>query len=259
MQTKDYTVQVKAVGTEGGLAEGQFEAIVAAWNRDSYGDKITPGAFADDIAAWKASPDQFPIVWAHRWEDPFSHVGHAIEIEERNEGLWVRAQIDDIDTNPTAAQVYKLLSQRRIRQFSFAFDVLEGSLVEQVVDGDADSYFEIRKVRIYEAGPCLIGVNQETELLDVKAARLAAQIKAGRVLSQSNYDSLTSARDSLDQVISSATPAEEPDEIQEAPDPDGSVVAPESNDEAPTGKSEANGGGTPRMAAARARVLTATT
>lgn len=240
MQTKSFGVRVKAVGTTDGLdSDGEFEAIVAAWNADTYGDRIVKGAFADDLQRWADSGDPIPVVWSHRWEDPFSHVGRVLAAEERDEGLWVHAVIDDLDTNPTAAQVHRLLKGRRITQFSFAFDVIEGGPAKSEEDGDA---YELRKLKTYEVGPCLVGVNQETELL---AAKAEAMVKAGRVLSQSNYDLLVEARGSLDAVIKAAEPekAAEP----KTSDPSGSektdeLSQPESDAEEPAGaKADAKG------------------
>lgn len=201
MQVKMRDVDVKAVPpVEGEVDTGVFEAIVATWAVDSYGDKITPGAFADDLARWAESGNSFPIVWAHRWDDPFSHIGHALDMSETEQGLYIKAQIDDMDTNPTAAQCWRLLKEKRIANFSFAFDVIEGGPVQS----ESGDFYELRKLKIYEAGPCLIGVNQATELLSAKAREVAAEMKAGRTVSQANLDKLSAARDAITEVIDSA-------------------------------------------------------
>ena len=66
--------------------------------------------------------------------------------------------------NPTAVQVHKLLKTGRIRQFSFGFDVDEGGWAER----EGREVYELRKLTLHEVGPCLLGVNRQTELLDVK-------------------------------------------------------------------------------------------
>ncbi|RTL62035.1 MAG: HK97 family phage prohead protease [Pseudonocardiaceae bacterium] len=178
---KTYAGQVKAAEADTGV----FEAIVATYDVDSYGDKIVPGAFADTLAAWAASGDPIPVIWSHMSADPNAHIGVVEAAEERpGVGLWVRGALD-LDA-PTAAYVHKLLKARRITQFSFAYDVEEGAWIESA---DEPSYYELRKLKLYEVGPTLIGVNQATELLSVKsreaadplalAARIAAKADGG--------------------------------------------------------------------------------
>ena len=55
MLTKACTAQVKAAGPDDGLADGQFRAVVSVFGtKDSYGDKIMPGAFTETLADWAA-------------------------------------------------------------------------------------------------------------------------------------------------------------------------------------------------------------
>jgi HK97 family phage prohead protease len=170
---KTARVHIKAAGDQDGTPDGVFEAIVATYDLDSYGDKIVPGAFADTLAEWKASGDPLPVLWAHQSGDPESHIGVVLEAEERPEGLWVKAQLDPdelADRSSRTAKVYKLLKGRRVTQFSFAFDVEEGAWVEKTEGGVDTSYYELRKLKLFEVGPCLVGVNQQTDLLAIKAA-----------------------------------------------------------------------------------------
>ena len=84
MRTKDFRAHVKAVGGEAGntLADGQFEAIVSVFgNVDSYGDVVVAGAFADDLKARAESGAVLPVVWSHRWDDPFAHIGWVVKAE----------------------------------------------------------------------------------------------------------------------------------------------------------------------------------
>lgn len=206
MYTKDFPVKVKAVGESDGLQPGQFEAIVSVFgNEDSYGDVVAPGAFTEDIERWKASGDPQPCIWAHDWGDPFSHIGYALDSKETDVGWWVKGQVDIDAGNAKADWVYRLLKGRRVKQFSFAYDIDEGGWVD-VKDHRFGGYYELRKMTTFEFGPCLIGANRETDLLAAKAHDLTRGIKAGRVLSQTNYDRLTKARDSITAVLDAATP-----------------------------------------------------
>ncbi|MFC8859323.1 HK97 family phage prohead protease [[Kitasatospora] papulosa] len=211
-RTKDCTAKIKAVGPVDGLQEGQFRALVSVFgNEDSMGDVIAPGAFAQVLAEWKASGDPIPVVWAHKWSDPFAHMGSVLEAKETPDGLEVLAQIEDMDTNPTARHVHGLLKGRRIKQFSFAYEVGEGGWVQtdDVVSHPWGEYYEIKRfASLFEVGPCLVGANQQTELLAAKAHDLTRGLKEGRVLAGAHYDRLVSAHAAIGEVLEAATPTE---------------------------------------------------
>ncbi|MCX4993845.1 HK97 family phage prohead protease [Streptomyces longwoodensis] len=211
----EVTARVKAAGAADGLADGQFVALVSVFNNeDSYGDVVRPGAFTQTLQEWAASGDSIPVIWAHQWSDPFAHIGRVVKAVETLQGLEVTGQIDDLDgddPNPTARQVYRLLKGRRVKQFSFAYDVAEGGWIKDD-EHPWGGYFELRRLDLHEVGPCLLGVNRETELLAAKAANLAAGAKAGRVLSQKNFDTLTAAYESIGEVLAAAAP--EPDKAR---------------------------------------------
>lgn len=210
-RTKECTARVKAAGAADGLQEGQFIALVSVFgNEDSAGDVVVPGAFTQTLADWKASGDPIPVIWSHDWGDPFSHVGVVLEAKETPDGLEVTGQIEDIDTNPTAGQVYRLLKGRRVTQFSFAYDVEEGAWVEgRDEEGDYEGWYELRRLKLYEVGPCLVGCNQSTELIAAKAEQLTRGVKAGRVLAQRHIDSLSAAHTAIGDVLAAAQSADE--------------------------------------------------
>jgi len=200
MLTKSCPVQIKAVG-DTATEDGVFEAIVSVFgNVDTYGDKVMPGAFTDTLAEWQEKDAPIPVLWSHMAHDPDMHVGWVEVAEERPEGLWVRGRLDL--ESPKAQQVHRLLKGKRVTQFSFAYDILEGAMVR----ADGEEFYELRRLKLYEVGPCLIGVNQETELLAVKAAQqalagAAAEVKAGRTLSAKNESALRTAHEAIGEVL----------------------------------------------------------
>ena len=205
MLTKSVPVTHVKAGEQDGLADGQFEALVSVvGNKDSYGDVVMPGAFDDSLAEWKASGNPIPIIWSHRYDDPDNHIGYVLEASEKTidgkTGLWVKGQLDTDSDATKARQVSRLLRGKRVTQFSFSYDVLEGAHAKSDTLGD---YYELRKMKLYEVGPTLIGANQETELLSAKALReIAAEVKAGRVLSAKNEEQLRAAHDAIGAVLS---------------------------------------------------------
>ncbi|GAA1961914.1 HK97 family phage prohead protease [Amycolatopsis minnesotensis] len=235
MKRKTCPVRIKAAGEQDGTEDGVFEAIVAAYNVDSVGDKILPGAFADTLDEWKSSGNPIPVLWSHMSHDPEYHIGYVEDAEEREEGLWVRARID-LD-EPKAGKVYRLLKGRRVRQFSFAYDVQEGGWIEEKDgDGEGEGYYELRKLKLYEVGPTLIGANQDTELLTVKTPAdadppprtepAAPSAKAGRTLSAKNETALRDAlgkiaegTEAIETVLSSLDSGDEDKSVGPAGDP----------------------------------------
>ncbi|MCX4661493.1 HK97 family phage prohead protease [Streptomyces uncialis] len=209
-RTKEARARIKAVGPDDGLAEGEFIALVSVFdNEDSMGDVVRYGAFGQVLAEWKASGDPLPVIWSHNWSDPFAHIGVVIESEEIPDGLKVRSRIEDLDTNPTARHVHGLIKGRRIKQFSFAYDIAEGGWVDtdDLVKHPSGFYYEIKRFKaLYEVGPCLVGANQETALLAAKAGDIARGVKEGRVLSQAHYDRLATAHTAIGEVLAAAEP-----------------------------------------------------
>lgn len=178
LRTKSVPLRIKAAGEHEGTEEGVFEAIVAAYNVDSVGDKIMPGAFEATLAEWKGRGDPIPVIWSHDWGDPDSHIGVVEEARETDEGLWVKARLDLEEAK--AAKVYRLMKGRRITQFSFGYQVDEGAFVDKSDGGDnGEPYYELRKLTLFEVGPTLLGANPETSLEAVKTA--AAGVSEERV------------------------------------------------------------------------------
>lgn len=202
MLLKDMSVQIKA-GPDDGLGEGQFSAYAAVFgNVDSYGDVITPGAFADNLKAWKDSGNPIPLLFGHNLSDPDFNLGHVTEAVEDDKGLRVTAQLD-LD-NPKALQTYRMLKGRRVNQMSFAYDVLEGGDAErEKADGAKESYYELRKLKLYEVSVVTIGANQETEVLAVKSAAeaLLSGTKAGRAISAKDEGELRKAHEAIENIL----------------------------------------------------------
>lgn len=207
MRSKASTIKIKA-GPDDGLAEGQFTAYASVFgNKDSYGDVVIPGAFAETIAEWAASPNALPLLFGHNMSDPDYNIGHVISAEEDEHGLLVTAQLD-LET-AKGAQTYRLLKGRRISQMSFAYDVLEGAWIDKTEDGQEEYFYELRKLRLYEVSVVTIGANQETEILAVKSAasaarHLASDLKSGRPLTKNDIDSLRTAQETIGAVIAAA-------------------------------------------------------
>jgi uncharacterized protein len=195
MLTKNIPLRVKA-GPADGLAEGVIEFYASTFTDqpDSYGDVVMPGAFDEDIAAWAASGGPVSVLYGHNQSKPDYNVGGADastgDYAADDHGLFVRARLD-MD-NEVAAQVYRLAKAKRLRQGSFAYDVLDEGTVTRA---DGTKVNELRKLKVYEVSLVPVGANQDTAVIAVKSLRTevaseVAAIKAGRMFSAMNESTL---------------------------------------------------------------------
>lgn len=151
---------------------GRFEAVVSVFgNVDYQGDRVIKGAFAKSLEKWRKTGDPIPIIWSHDWGDPFAHIGSADPAlaEETDQGLKLIGNFDI--EKPFAAQVYDLVKTRRVREWSFAYDI------EDEAQNPDDKANELRVLDIIEAGPTLKGANPDTQTLGVKSALESAARK----------------------------------------------------------------------------------
>jgi Escherichia/Staphylococcus phage prohead protease len=190
--------QFKALEDEG---EGVFEAIVSVFNNvDLIGDRVMPGAFTKSLDQWRSSGNPIPVIFSHQWENLDAHVGIVTAAEERPEGLYVKAQLDMEEDY--AAKLWKRMKQRRIKEFSFAFDPIKE---KRAPDGAND----LIELDLIEVGPTLKGMNTETQLIGVKT---------GRVLSAKNEDSLKQAHDLIGSVLAQIASDEDKSEDKDETD-----------------------------------------
>lgn len=208
---------------DGGTDLGGFDALVAVFdNVDSQGDKVIKGAFAEALAA----RETFPSLWSHQFNDDSAVIASAWA-EETDEGLLWHASFLDTDR---AQNVRKLMAAGLIREFSWSGRVKEGGWINAEGEGPwGDGYYEIRKVDLWEAGPCFIGANSETELLGVKSSVERLATKEGRVLAQKHVDALTDAHSILGDVLAAVTKVDETKAVESPPEPpqDPSVTTPD--------------------------------
>lgn len=201
MKFKNLPVKFKT-GESEGLSEGQFLVYPSTFTRtpDAYGDVVAKGAFAKGITKRKEDGIVLPGLFGHRLDDPDFYVASALEEGEDDHGWWIKGEFD-LDS-PKGAQVYRLVKSGRLRELSFAYDVLAGGLVK--LDDGSDAY-ELRDLDVFEFSFVPVGANRDTSVVAVKSAIDAlAGAKAGRVLAQKHIDSLRTAKEALEAVIAAA-------------------------------------------------------
>lgn len=215
---KTYEVtSFKALPDDDGGA-GRFEAKVSVFgNVDSMGDVVMDDAFDGSIARWQEKGDPIPVIWSHDWGNPHAHIGSVDPSQVRSEkgkggGLIVAGSLD-LD-NPFAAQVYRLLKERRVKEFSFAYDVIREKQGRNREN-------QLHELDIIEVGPTLKGANPSTELLNVKSQLDTAAAEAV----DAGYYAEDEVRDRILDKSDRAMGARPYDNIQQIPEEWSDLVA----------------------------------
>jgi Escherichia/Staphylococcus phage prohead protease len=147
--------------------EGAFSARVAVTGTvDRFNDRILPGAFRKTLDDWAASGNAIPVLYAHDWSTPAGLLGRVTSAHEDEDGLVIEALLNL--KSQSGRNVYDALRDRFLTQFSFAFEAKDYRFVTE----GAREIREIVALDLFEVGPCVMGVNPDTELLTVKS-RLA--------------------------------------------------------------------------------------
>ena len=169
METKSFALsEVKAITDTD--EPGAFEAVVSVFgNVDSYGDRMVKGAFARTLAD-RGMP---PVVWSHEWHTP--PIGNVTSAVETDEGLVVKGRlfIGPDEDHAVAKQVYAAMRAGALREFSFGYSTKAAKDVTE----DGDTVREITDVDLFEVGPTLVGANDQTRLVGVKALERAVAIE----------------------------------------------------------------------------------
>ncbi|SJM55132.1 Putative prohead protease [Agrococcus casei LMG 22410] len=196
MKFKNLPVKFK---TEG-LNEGEFLVYPSTFTRtpDSYGDVVAKGAFARGIVQRKELGAVLPGLFGHRMDDPHMWIASAIDEGEDEHGWWVKGVFDLEDA--TAAKVYRLVKSGRLRELSFAYDVLDGGLVK--LEDGTDAY-ELRDLDVFEFSFVPVGANRDTSVVAVKSAAdaLAAAVKGGQLLGTDHTEILRDALGTLADAV----------------------------------------------------------
>lgn len=256
-KTKNSALCAVKAGPKDGLGEFEFAGYASVFgNKDSYGDVVEPGAFAESLKAWGDSGLKIPVYWSHKTDDPAMNIGYVVKAEEDDHGLKVHAKLD---SEGMGAKVHQLLKEGRVGQMSFMYEVNDGEMVIPMKEGGGkdyeNAYYSLKELKLHEVSVVQVGANQATEITDVKALADELAVKAGRTLSSKTEDALRGAVESLESALESVKSVlptkakDEDDEEEDDTDADESDSDDEDeDDDKPSGKSLA-------LASARLKVL----
>lgn len=115
MLTKEFTLDVKAVADD-----GTFEGYASTFGGppDSYGDIISPGAFAESLVKHRREGTMPLMLFGHAHND--LPLGNWTDLSEDGKGLFGRGAVDLED--PFGARVHRALKQKRVRGLSIGFE-----------------------------------------------------------------------------------------------------------------------------------------
>lgn len=191
---------------------------------DSYDDTIVKGAFADTIREKFRPADghvKIRTLWNHNWDVP---IGKPATLAEDEKGLAFSAKLAK---TKAADDVLEMIREGVVDEMSIGYRTVEASYKED--DRAEWGYVRIlEKVDLWEISPVTFGADSNTtvgakaaRVADLQArgfqlkgralAKLQAELKAGRVLSQKNLDKLKAAFEAIQEVIAAAEATAEAD------------------------------------------------
>lgn len=202
-------VDVKAEGDG-----SQFSGYCAVFNNvDSYGDVITPGAFA------KGLPD-----FLKNGQICNNHgevIGKPTEANEDSKGLFVAGKISDTTSGRDCKVLlkdgvyrkmsigYRALAKTRtnpvaIQEYWKSIGYQPGPEDLSNLTSNSDYLNFLNEIKLYEASPVGFPANTAADITNVKGVRLSkvkallADVKSGRVMSKSTHAYLKAVHDSID-------------------------------------------------------------
>ena len=196
-EVKSFVAEIKSVDA----ATGTFTALVSVFGNVDYGgDRMMPGSFTRTLAE-RGLP---PIFWNHAWDA--GPIGYATEARETEQGLLVTGQLFityDLPARVHAALVAAMQTGSKA-EFSFAYE----TRAYRFVDEDGTTIREVEDVELYECGPVVVGMNDQTRLVQAASRANRAHSEAPTSI-QAAHDALVRAGCTCDAANLDATEAEQ--------------------------------------------------
>lgn len=182
MLTKDFGLEIKALSDEGTL-EGYGSVFGGA--PDSYGDVVSPGAFAESLVRHKREGSMPLMLFGHNAGEP--PIGNWTEIAEDGKGLLMRGKIDLEDG--LGQRVYRALRRKSIRGLSIGYEVKAGG---QEPDPKKPGVNTLKNVELHEVSIVNFPANRRATVIEIKAGviDLRDRLAAGGRLTEREWERL---------------------------------------------------------------------
>lgn len=187
----------KALDDATGIVEA-YVSIFGIKDLDNPPDVIDMGAFSKSIhERGPAGVNKIRVLWQHNWNEviglPLVITEHSREnlpaellalYPEATGGLYVKAQF--VLEVQRGREAYALYKAGAMDEWSVAFDIIQGTNEEDLVDGSR--FRRLKELRLWEFSPVTWGMNPATTTTSVK------HLETGDAMAEPHQDALTRAK-----------------------------------------------------------------
>jgi len=185
--------------------EGKVEAVFSVFNTiDSDNDVVEPKSIRSGYGDKGVT-----MVWAHDWAKP---IGKGKIVQDDNNAKFIGEFNMNTDAGKEAYETVKAMGD--LQQWSFGFEVLDSEIGTFTKDnGDSQEVRYLKDVKVWEVSPVLVGANQETYTMAIKANKEKANQKDLKAeVGTDEFTTLDEARDRAEELGCSGTHTHEDDE-----------------------------------------------
>lgn len=159
MLKKEFDLAIKGEPDSDGVFEGY--ASTFGGSPDSYGDIITPGAFAKSLVRHKREGSMPQMFFGH--DVSKLPIGDWIDLAEDGKGLWGRGKIALDD--PEALRIFNAMKAKRVRGLSIGY-----RLISSHPDEKMPGVTHLDEIDLFEVSVVNIPANRRSLVTDVKSA-----------------------------------------------------------------------------------------
>lgn len=168
--------------------DGAEEGVIAGYasvfgNVDSYGDIVVKGAFSRFLSELAQTGKKVSVYYGHNMDDPRANIGVVTELEEKDYGLWFKAQLD-LSGDTYGRIVYEQLKDGRLDSMSFGYSIVDAA--------PTNEGYELRELKLYEVSVVPIPANDQAVITEVKA---------GRAISRKNLELIRASYEALGKLL----------------------------------------------------------
>jgi len=165
--------------------EGKVEAVFSVFNTiDSDNDVVQPKSIRSGYGDKGVT-----MVWAHDWSKP---IGRGKIIQDDVNAKFVGEFNMNTASGREAYETVKAMGD--LQQWSFGFEVLDSEIGTFTKDnGDSQEVRYLKDLKVWEVSPVLVGANQETYTMAIKANKE----KATKDMHEEMPDTYTTEREAI--------------------------------------------------------------
>jgi hypothetical protein len=160
-------------------------------NVDSGRDIVEKGSFTKTL---QENKKRIKTLFNHDWNQI---IGKPLEMNEDSKGLYTKTQFV---STIKSEEIYVLVKEGIVNELSIGYDIVKNDYDK------VNKINRLRELKLYEYSFVTFAMNDQAQVTDVKFDNLLNEIKAGRVLSDKNINSIKDAIAALNALLDSNTP-----------------------------------------------------